>query len=848
MLTIVILCLIGITVAQQPRPCVSPSQWEGRIFDIIEDIELSDDEFVYDVLTLYDSGLQFIYDLKSHSCTRTPVTYPWRDYAIPSMHIPLPDTGVLITIWGGNITIPFLNVTLPYIATWTYKACLPISRTVYSEKFGNEITSFYDITAGISDPNVFIPRRECLTAREYNIQGYLGCTDPLVPCLNATDCIPIKDVCVTRQNCIDLKSLRSVCKNKYCKPNSGRSKSCVTEVNDKLKYECISETKLCNKRFDCIDHSDETDRVCHGEICEEDEFRCPTGACILEKEMCDGTQQCSDGYDERKDFCRNKTMSQVSSLFPENNDTNSSSKTYECAPSAFFTQSIYLLPNLVCDGYQDCPMGDDENDCKNDKCDSKSICSTNSDIICIKHPVVKELCRCKKPGYEIAANLTLCQDFNECNDSVRDYCSFECTNTDGSFDCSCPSKFNYDQKTKTCQRKNDVSTPYLLAVLKDNINFYDISNSTDQYSAKLISTSNIDSDHHFDYIQYDPVQMFVIYYDQIQQAVLCKANDAPKAIILLSNLTLHGFVYNANEKSLFVIENQSKTLRMYAPIACDVSINIKMHSWTMNDLSNSIHSMEIDIYRRQLIFASKTQFMISSMSEPNSTKIVHNAHSEIKRFIYDSLFKRIFWTTNSARNDGSFPVHTCDDQFKQCHDTYIPLPHPWPFGFFNDDLLHTSSHKKHLISIQLYGTRRSFAQSITSTQDEIRSFLLIDHQQTDQFHLCMTEGKVPCPNQLCLQSSVTQIECLSVDAVYSPIQIVNESIQEKTKNFSKADQVIFSFVKRFGYHPKLKILYKAQSPNSQSYVSANEPNLEEFSVATDDRDGDRLPLTKSLYI
>ena len=36
-----VLCLVGITLAQEPRPCTSPPKWEGRIFDFKEEEERS---------------------------------------------------------------------------------------------------------------------------------------------------------------------------------------------------------------------------------------------------------------------------------------------------------------------------------------------------------------------------------------------------------------------------------------------------------------------------------------------------------------------------------------------------------------------------------------------------------------------------------------------------------------------------------------------------------------------------------------------------------------------------------------------------------------------------------------
>ncbi len=59
------------------------------------------------------------------------------------------------------------NYTAEFFATWTYQGCLPISRTVFSRTNGVQHISFFDITLGISDPNVFIPRRECLSDEEW---------------------------------------------------------------------------------------------------------------------------------------------------------------------------------------------------------------------------------------------------------------------------------------------------------------------------------------------------------------------------------------------------------------------------------------------------------------------------------------------------------------------------------------------------------------------------------------------------------------------------------------------------------------------------------------------------------
>ncbi|CAF1391969.1 unnamed protein product [Adineta steineri] len=199
MFAALLLCLVGIAVAQRPQPCTTPPQWEGRLFDIneeqkfrvegklsydavyrrerlVDEIDETTGEDYFDTIALFDQRVEFIYNYKARNCTRQEIRRPWRDFGIRPNDRSFgeayigssvfPETGVLVTIWGGNFTTP-TNDTIDYVSTWTYRGCLPVSRTTYSEKYGSSHLSWYDITVGISDPNVFIPRRECLTNFEW---------------------------------------------------------------------------------------------------------------------------------------------------------------------------------------------------------------------------------------------------------------------------------------------------------------------------------------------------------------------------------------------------------------------------------------------------------------------------------------------------------------------------------------------------------------------------------------------------------------------------------------------------------------------------------------------------------
>jgi len=198
MFVALVLCLIGIAAAQRPRPCTTPPQWEGRVFDfdekqafrmegrfsydgtyhrerLADEVEEGTQDHFYDVLTLFDSKIEFVYNFRARNCSRREVTREWRDFGIRANDTSygeayvgssaFPGSGVLATIWGGNFTTP--NETISHVSTWTYNGCFPIARTSWGQRLGVAHLSFFDITLGIRDPNVFIPRRECLSDEEW---------------------------------------------------------------------------------------------------------------------------------------------------------------------------------------------------------------------------------------------------------------------------------------------------------------------------------------------------------------------------------------------------------------------------------------------------------------------------------------------------------------------------------------------------------------------------------------------------------------------------------------------------------------------------------------------------------
>lgn len=62
---------------------------------------------------------------------------------------------------------------------------------------------------------------------------------------------------------------------------------------------CIPDERVCDKKRDCEDGSDETDEVCKAKgECAQSELKCRDGACIPKVRFCDRTVDCKDASDE----------------------------------------------------------------------------------------------------------------------------------------------------------------------------------------------------------------------------------------------------------------------------------------------------------------------------------------------------------------------------------------------------------------------------------------------------------------------------------------------------------------------------------------------------------------------
>ncbi|XP_065177896.1 mammalian ependymin-related protein 1-like [Sycon ciliatum] len=188
---LVVALLVVVARSQVPEPCEAPNVWEGRVFEvvpsrrferfgkisydklgerfrIIEELNGGNTTVRYDELYLHKEKIRYRFNLNTRVCTKEALTEPFQPIEVVTgarfeseLYIgssSVPGGSVAVDLFGGERTVEG-----PYQATFTTLQCIPVTSAHVSPTYGFVHWNFYDVTLGISDPNVFIPRSECLT-------------------------------------------------------------------------------------------------------------------------------------------------------------------------------------------------------------------------------------------------------------------------------------------------------------------------------------------------------------------------------------------------------------------------------------------------------------------------------------------------------------------------------------------------------------------------------------------------------------------------------------------------------------------------------------------------------------
>ncbi|ESP00656.1 hypothetical protein LOTGIDRAFT_112161, partial [Lottia gigantea] len=363
------------------------------------------------------------------------------------------------------------------------------------------------------------------------------CKEDQFQCGNGA-CIPRAWMCDGQTDCADDEAdeKNEECTKVTCKEGEFACKN----------GRCIEERWMCDQDDDCYDKSDEDPKLCPVQSCETDEFQCENKLCVKSSWVCDGDLDCKDGSDEKNcsdtaligskcsktEFVCNGTFECIHMSWRCDGDADCTDESDEhdcvitCRSDQFMCveESYCISDVLKCDGNPDCNDNSDEEGCptqckKNEfdcqgngkKCiPMHKVCNHQNDCgmfededperfnfdpcedknnrcnqVCVNDYQGGYICQCHK-GFKLNTT-TECIDINECE--TPGTCSQLCTNTKGSFKCSCEEGYMLDEN-KHC--RVDGKGPQLLLANRKDLRRIDIADQRKFDYSLLVKDASVE--------------------------------------------------------------------------------------------------------------------------------------------------------------------------------------------------------------------------------------------------------------------------------------------------------------------------------------------------------------------
>uniref|UniRef100_A0A7E4V2M4 EGF-like domain-containing protein n=1 Tax=Panagrellus redivivus TaxID=6233 RepID=A0A7E4V2M4_PANRE len=248
-----------------------------------------------------------------------------------------------------------------------------------------------------------------------------------------------------------------------CVPRDAAATTCQPPYNFQCgSGECIALADTCNSKNDCSDGSDEQASYCFTRFCPEGYFLCVNRRCIEESRHCNNIDDCGDNSDELD--CATETETIPSESPPMPGGTSSEVVLSIDCPKGMFScgNGHCINETKKCDGHNDChdKTVTDENaktcpglpiDCRGvrikcpntnicinpaDLCDSFQDCGDGADenkLFCQNQQCPEHYSRC--PSGRCIPDTWICDGDNDCGEDAWDETNFNCTDETGKRVC-----------------------------------------------------------------------------------------------------------------------------------------------------------------------------------------------------------------------------------------------------------------------------------------------------------------------------------------------------------------------------------------------------------------------------